>query len=556
MIHRRDLLKFAGGAAAGAFLSPAPWRLITDTALWSENWPGIPRPVRGEISARLTHCPLCPAGCAMRARCVGGQPISLAGVGGGLCPFGVTAHHLAYNPKRLVTGGDRTEAAAEAVGAAMRSGTVAVLDPRPGRTASAVYRRAMDSVRGTYIAAARPAVSVDLKNARTILSLGAPLLDGWCSPARAFDARGGFRLIQAEPFESRTAAMADVWLPIVPGSEDALVLALAGRLGSGEAAQITGLSEKQIDQAAHDLQDEAPALVIDSRMSTNVVALNIALGGWGRTIFPRSGADRGTELAAVPDRSIRALLIDESLPGEMPAWEEIQTKLNDNAVVVAFSFAPDGVAKHATYALPVPVFPEAAGDLDAPVDSAAPSFRLVNSLVAPPPNLVNPAEFVAKLAGFDAANALRERAGAIHKAGMGTLEGRSTPLKQMTADEFWKALSEGARWTGEIPMSPAPKVEFQPPRRRDLAPLTAMSTERALTDSPLLSKLYRESNLLLGPGRIAMHPADARDCGITSGARIEGHGGARRVDVLLDAGVRRGLVLTAGVEGAAKVVRS
>ena len=40
---RRDLFKFVGGSAVGAFLTPAPWRLITDTALWSENWPGIPR---------------------------------------------------------------------------------------------------------------------------------------------------------------------------------------------------------------------------------------------------------------------------------------------------------------------------------------------------------------------------------------------------------------------------------------------------------------------------------------------------------------------------------
>ena len=89
---RRDLFKFVGGSAAGALLTPAPWRLITDTALWSENWPGIPRPAEGEIRARYTNCSLCPAGCAVRARCVGDQPVSLAGVKdhplshGALCP--------------------------------------------------------------------------------------------------------------------------------------------------------------------------------------------------------------------------------------------------------------------------------------------------------------------------------------------------------------------------------------------------------------------------------------------------------------------------------------
>ena len=83
MRNRRDIFKFAGGAVAGALFTPAPWRLITDTALWSENWPGVPRPARGEIRAKFTNCALCPAGCAVRARCVGDQPVSLAGVGGG-----------------------------------------------------------------------------------------------------------------------------------------------------------------------------------------------------------------------------------------------------------------------------------------------------------------------------------------------------------------------------------------------------------------------------------------------------------------------------------------
>src|ERR1017187_10654041 len=93
MRNRRDIFKFAGGAVAGAFFTPAPWRLLTDTALWSENWPGVPRPARGEIRSKFTNCALCPAGCAVRARCVGDQPVSLAGVRGGLCPFGLAAHH-------------------------------------------------------------------------------------------------------------------------------------------------------------------------------------------------------------------------------------------------------------------------------------------------------------------------------------------------------------------------------------------------------------------------------------------------------------------------------
>src|ERR1035441_1353453 len=79
---RRDILLFAGGSAVGVLMTPAPWRLITDSALWSENWPGIPRPARGAITAKFTNCALCAAGCAVRARCVAEQPVSLVGVAG------------------------------------------------------------------------------------------------------------------------------------------------------------------------------------------------------------------------------------------------------------------------------------------------------------------------------------------------------------------------------------------------------------------------------------------------------------------------------------------
>src|SRR6185369_75194 len=131
---RRGILQFIGGSAVGTLFTPAPWRLITDTALWSENWPGIPRPARGEIRTRLTNCALCNAGCAVRARCVGDQPVAMAGVNGGLCPFGVSGHHLPYHPARLRTGPvkEATDAVADAIAKRRDGERVAVLDLRPG----------------------------------------------------------------------------------------------------------------------------------------------------------------------------------------------------------------------------------------------------------------------------------------------------------------------------------------------------------------------------------------------------------------------------------------
>jgi len=290
-------------------------------------------------------------------------------------------------------------------------------------------------------------------------------------------------------------------------------------------------------------------------MSPNVVALNLQLGGWGKTI---AKAAQETD-ATVPDRSVRVLFIDESLPGDYLPWSEIEKKLvPDNPLVVTFSFTSDGYARHAHYTLPVPVFPEAADDLAPSIDSPAPTFRLVTPLISAPAGTINPPEFIAKVAGLDASNALRERADAIHKAGRGSLTGESKPLHEMSADDFWKALNAGARWVGEELKSPAPNAKFQDLRPMEPAGLTAMAVERSLTGSPLLSKLYQESNLLLGPGRIAMNAEDARTWGIEPGgkARLDVGSESRLVEVSIDAGLRPGIVLTAGAQaGPAKVVR-
>ena len=46
-LTRRSLLKFMGGAVAGAVLSPLPWKLLDDASIWTQNWSRIARPPRG-----------------------------------------------------------------------------------------------------------------------------------------------------------------------------------------------------------------------------------------------------------------------------------------------------------------------------------------------------------------------------------------------------------------------------------------------------------------------------------------------------------------------------
>jgi len=553
-------MMFAGGSAVGVLFTPAPWRLITDTALWSENWPGIPVPAPGETRIKYTNCSLCPAGCAVRARSVGDQPVALFGVPGhplshsALCPFGLAGHHLPYLPARLKQGpvNEATAAVAEGIAKCGPAEYVVTLDLRPARTASWTYRRAMAAVKnGRYVAPSAPnaAVAVDLAKARTVLSLGVPLLDGWGTPGNVIAARPGFRLIQADAVESRTASLADQWLRIRPGSEDALAQALAGATTHAAAADATGLAEAEIAALAAQLAQNGPVLVLGSSR----------LESTGRTIVARretpvpeewQKAAPVTDLASLPDGSVRVLLIDESAPGEYLPWQAIARKLApDSPVVVTFAATREGYGRHAQYVLPAGIYPEVDGDIPPAIDSVAATFRLSTPLVAPPQGMVKPEEFVAAAAGLPVTDTLHERAAAIHKTARGTLftyaDAKSVALKDVSAGDFWKALQAGGCWI-DAPDDKAPAARLttaatkpRPTEESDL-PLTVVVGRELAPASPILSKLYQESNLRLAPNRVALHPS----CGLLDGTQavFETLLGKCPVGVTLDAGVPPGLV--------------
>src|SRR5215813_15598629 len=158
-LDRRDFFKFVGGSAVGLAFTPVPWTLLNDSSKWSQNWSWIPRLQKGEMRTKFTTCTLCPAGCGVKARCVGDQPVSLAGVAahpasrGSLCPIGLAAHHQPYHPLRVrqaLRGGKPVTIEQAVAGVkqaiAQSSRAVAVWDPDPGRVRSAIYRRFTEKV--------------------------------------------------------------------------------------------------------------------------------------------------------------------------------------------------------------------------------------------------------------------------------------------------------------------------------------------------------------------------------------------------------------------------
>ena len=193
-------------------------------------------------------------------------------------------------------------------------------DPAP-------IRKAMELMTGV---ARLPAV--DFANANFLLSFNANLFETFLSPVRNIYSYGQFRqgrpgvrgkFVHAEPRLSQTAACADEWLPIKPGTEGLLALAIAHvivneKLYDAEfvAQSTSGFAEwsavlasyapetiaAQIDVPAASIQRVArefaqrrPSVAVgDSRdvaSLTAIYALNALVGAFGRPGGILFGAD-------------------------------------------------------------------------------------------------------------------------------------------------------------------------------------------------------------------------------------------------------------------------
>lgn len=590
---RRDILKFSTGAAAGLVFTPLPWRLLGDSAIWTQNWSWMPRVPRGEINDKNARCTLCSAACATRARCAGATPTSLWPRQSAMCPAGFVAHHLPFHPLRLrqTLSNNQPSTLDQALAAAKQtaqSGRAAVLDLLPGRTASLLHRAALAKLNGLYLTpppiegATAEAISAlyekptllaaDLPAVKTVLSLSTPVLDGWAAPARTLNPP--FTLIQAEARRSRTAGLANEWLAIQPGSESALLLALIHQLlpkdntlpGAAElrtaaehmtpavAAQHTGIEARRIEALAARLAAE-PALVLadgdpvggplNYEAQALAAALNAITGLRGFRPRPSIAVPKDwattpqTPLDAAPDASISLLVIDEPQPGLGLPWALIAPKLAPNATVVALSWTQASFAAHAQWLVPVPAFLETPFDAPPAHDSAETLFAASPSLLAPPAGVIHAAEFTARLAGDETpfADRLNER------------------IQALGADPK-EILENGGTWTGPAATTPAGTPSRLLPNgwtssrlvvaaSRPPAPLRVAGFGwRQAAVSPLLGKLWQESELRPSPRDAAAHPDTLRALNLASGgpAAVEGPGGRLPVRLKPDDTLPPGMV--------------
>jgi menaquinone reductase, molybdopterin-binding-like subunit len=281
-LGRRAFVKFIAGAVGGSLLTPLPWKLADDTAIWSQNWSWRPSPLRGEVTKAATTCVLCAGGCGIRVHLVDKQrailvqgnpdhPINA----GGICPLGASALQYLYAPYRVKqplkqTGkrGDpngfkpiswddalghvhlqltrlRSEGNAHGLACITGQGPSSMLEL--WRQFFAAYGSPnlfhMPSASdGQALAAAatlgqEAPLAFALERASYVLSFGANLAEGWGGCGRLQAAYGRWRqeapgsittkLVQVESRCSMTASKADAWLPVKPGTEAAVALGIA-----------------------------------------------------------------------------------------------------------------------------------------------------------------------------------------------------------------------------------------------------------------------------------------------------------------------------------------
>jgi menaquinone reductase, molybdopterin-binding-like subunit len=281
-VGRRAFVQFIAGAVGGSLLTPIPWKLADDSAIWSQNWSWRPSPARGEITKVNTTCGLCPGGCGITAHLVDKKrAIALRGNpdhpinAGGICPLGASGLQFLYAPYRITQPLKQTGKRGDPNGFRPISWDVALselhsqlsrlrTEGKPHHLAVITGQRhnsmkdlwqqffsafgspnlflmpsAEDSLKQAAVAALgqSAAFTFHMEEASYVLNFGADLLEGWGAPGRMqalFGAwhQGGAatsapKLIQVEARCSVSAAKADQWIPIKPGTEAALALGIA-----------------------------------------------------------------------------------------------------------------------------------------------------------------------------------------------------------------------------------------------------------------------------------------------------------------------------------------
>ncbi len=269
-VDRRSFLGLGLGAVAGVAVSPVGVKLTDDSSIWTQNWPWTPVPVDGEATYESSVCSLCPGSCGISVRKINHRPVKIEGLAdypindGGACLHGIAGLQYLYGPSRVKTplrkNGDRFEKiswndalalVADKLSDLKNGGNthkLACITDKSDGSVAGLFKRLLNAYGSSnfytmpslesHLQATAAAMhgegttlGFDLQNSDFVLSFGAGIIEGWGSPVNCFKANASRKkrhatLYQVEPRLSNTAANADNWIPVNPGTEADLALGI------------------------------------------------------------------------------------------------------------------------------------------------------------------------------------------------------------------------------------------------------------------------------------------------------------------------------------------
>lgn len=437
---------------------------------------------------RRSICEQCGAGCEIEVRTVDRLAKKIEGLpdgfvnAGGVCALGHSALQELYHPDRVtepmrrgssgelepVSWEEALETAATAIAAAPDATTVVAGAPsgpllglwrRVAATVGApppVHWQPADGIvereaaRLAFGESTRPAY--DLARSDYVVSVGAPFLDRWRSPVHfgaawaelTADRRG--KLVQVEARHSLTAANADEWLPVRPGSEGVLARGLAGLLmASGKfpedaraayealyaeappdlaaTAERCGIDAGRIERLAAELARARRPLVMaggsafegESGVAAGAaaLALNLLLGAVGRDGGVFAGIDFGFEdrlageaAAALPPAALADRLAGEGESGVLVVSEAdplhgvpgLEAAFERAGTVVVLSAFFDDTTSRADVVLPVQTDLERFQAVEPDPVRGVPALLIASPTVAPRGEARHPGDVALALA--------------------------------------------------------------------------------------------------------------------------------------------------------------
>jgi len=440
-LKRRDFLKVVGASGAGAGVLGCSTEKVENLMPYvtppEEITPGV-------ATWYSTVCGECEAGCGMWVRTQEGRVVKVEGnpndpvSKGALCSKGHSSLQGLYNPDRfkgpmIREGGQLkpiswVEAEEVLAGHLERADNYYLITGSTGPSLTGLVDSFAGDTGGkilnynpldhgplreaSRIVFGRDVVPwYDLGSAKCIISFGADFLDGWLSPLR--DSRGfskmsavgegGFkgRFVFAAPRLSLTGQNADEWLPIAPGTEALVALAMANVISGGTAeagpyqeivdahspedvAAKAGVSAESIRRAANHLVEDGPSLVLgpgiegqhrnSTAVNVAVAILNFVAGNVGKTVdysSPQFGASsRSSSYESMQDAigdmrtgEVPLVLVHAANPAyALPSTSGFKEAFGQVSFKVSFASAMDETAAMADLILPDRHFLESWGD--------------------------------------------------------------------------------------------------------------------------------------------------------------------------------------------------